>query len=1051
MSAEIIAIVSSSKDAYRRGWKRGWKIERRENCALWADHNRILTRETSKEVGPWRTDRTPYLREPLEALSEESPVTAVTMVFGTQLGKALDLETPIPTPSGWASMGTLRVGQSVFDERGLPCLVTHVSPVFHDRDCYRVTFSDGAELIADAQHKWTVDDYSRPAAPERRTLTTAEMAKSVKLKNRHRYAIPVAGPLDTSAAKLPIDPYTLGVWLGDGHSYSAQLSLNVDDADDILERIRLAGYHLRDVGERNHTRTVALDPHGSRDGICHRGHVLADVGTYRVHNGDSLVSVCAECRRQITRSQQYGTHVDPVTRPSFHARLRALGLIARKHIPPCYLRASIAQRLELLRGLMDTDGHIDPRGHNNEIASSHPALAADLLEIIRSLGFKPTVSYHQPKTGKLAARIRFTSYSDRPVYHLPRKRQRLQLAADGRPGETFSRRITAIEPVESRPVRCIAVDSESHLYLAGPAMVPTHNTEVGNNWVGYIIANGLGSILVVQPTGEMGKRWSRQRFDMMLESTPAIGSRIAKARSRDAQNAVSMKRYPGGYLIVGHAESAASISSLPARFTFLDEVDSYPLDTGGEGDSVDLAERRTDSYGRRKKNLRVSSPKKLKGASIIWRLYQDSDQRLFHVPCPKCDTRQALEVDGLLPNNEYLCEHCGSAIPHKSKTDMLHAGLWVPQAEVTPLFHRGYRLPTLYAPVGLGPSWEDLYIEREKAKDDPIATKTFITTRGAMPYEPEGGIEGSDLSAMAEDWHLREPPKGCLLLCAATDVQSDRVETLILGLGRGPTPKTPQLYVVDYHVTHGAPIDPGTWEALEAYLEEPIINPYGQVLPIRLHAVDSGNWANEVYIACHSRLTSGWLPIKGSSTTTAALISGPKPHDLNFAGRHLKHGGAHHIIGTVHAKDTLLDRLAISPTQAHADRWWHLPKGLPDSWYNGMTSERRDPETGRWEKVKASARNEALDVAVYAWAIAHLTGSPRIGSSRLISVGHLRASDWDALEALLCPMQSDLFADQPQAPSGPTAQPQPPSKPGRLIAPVGARSATDRARAFGIT
>ena len=528
-------------------------------------------------------------------------------------------------------------------------------------------------------------------------------------------------------------------------------------------------------------------------------------------------------------------------------------------------------------------------------------------------------------------------------------------------------------------------------------------TEVGNNFVGNVVAEGRGSILVVQHTSVMGVRWSRQRFDMMSESTPAVGNRIAPVRSRDASNAVALKRYPGGYLIVGHAESASSLSSLPARNTFLDEVDDYPLDTCGQGDPIKLAEARTDSFGRRRKNLRVSSPKKQLGASHIWRLYLLSDRSRYLVPCPHCNGIQALEIEGLLPGNEYLCEHCGHGIPHRAKTQMLHDGAWkadVPERSAT---HRGFRLPTLYAADGLGPTWADLYQEQAQAQGDPVATKTFVSTRGARAYEStEGKVEPAALQACREEWRMRDIPPACLPLVAGVDCQGNRFEVQILGFGRGATSRDPQIYVIDYAVIPGSPLDPAAWVQLDDYLSRPLRNAYGVEQLPRVIAVDSGNWTREVYAECWERKAKGWVAVKGSSTDSAPLHSPPKPHMLSYRGGLIKHGAVHYMVGTHAAKDTILGRLAVIPSQAPAARWWHLPADLPEAWFAHMTSERRDPETGRWEKVTTGARNECPDIAAYAWAIAHLPTTLRLGTRT--------ERDWAKEEAVLHPVMSDLFA-----------------------------------------
>lgn len=561
----------------------------------------------------------------------------------------------------------------------------------------------------------------------------------------------------------------------------------------------------------------------------------------------------------------------------------------------------------------------------------------------------------------------------------------------------------------------------------------TVKTESMNNLIGYAIDHDPASIIVCQPSKELGNGWKLTRFDALIDSTPQLKAKVHISKRRDSSNTMDRVRYPGGWLIVAHAASAASLGMYSARYVLADEVDSYEELKGAEGDPLKTLHRRADSFGRLRKIYHCSSPKKIMGASLIWREYLAGDQRECYLPCPHCDAYQVLVMEQVLPSGEYLCEHCGTPIPHAAKTDMLAALEWRAKfPERT--WHHSYRLPSLYSPIGLGRTWKQLHEERAAAGDDPALLKAFVSTSLAIPYEPPGRLESTDIQEMAEDWPMRQPPRGCLLLVAGTDVQADRLETVILGLGRGPTPKTPVVYVVDYHLTIGAPTDPETWADLAQYLEEPVTNAYGVALLPRLHAVDSGNWTNEVYAACHARTTQGWVAIKGASTATAPLIGPPKRHEYAWSGRAMKYGGAHHIVGTNHAKDTLLDRLAIAPTQPPEQRWWHLPRDLPDTWYVGITSERRDPETHRWEKIAKSARNEAVDTAVYAWAVAHLAGSPGIGASRLVKLQSWTAASWEQLEQDVCPVQGDLFSAAPvQAEPAPAPRAPERAKPARAL------------------
>lgn len=165
-------------------------------------------------------------------------------------------------------------------------------------------------------------------------------------------------------------------------------------------------------------------------------------------------------------------------------KLRNLGVLRNKHIPAPYLRASIEQRQALLHGLFDTDGYYDPRTGSAEFCSINKRLAEEARELCLTLGFKAVI-YEGRATldGRDCGpkfRVCFTAHV--PLFRLPRKLS-LQRKA-GKQAERARRRyIVAVEPVASVPVRCITVDSPSRLYLAGRAMIPTHNTRSGSGWV----------------------------------------------------------------------------------------------------------------------------------------------------------------------------------------------------------------------------------------------------------------------------------------------------------------------------------------------------------------------------------------------------------------------------------------------------------------------------------------------------------------------------------------------------------------------------------------
>lgn len=365
------------------------------------------------------------------------------MLAGRGAGKALALDTPLPTPTGWTTMAEIDVGDQLLDDAGRPCVVTATSPVIPDRRCFRVSFSDGAEIVADAEHRWLVWTHrfrkqrgcGRPIPPS--VMTTDEMVGQLRQRSARgdlNLAVPVALPLELPDADLPLDPYVLGVWLGDGSSWFARLT-SMDH--EVVSGVEAAGFSCTPMTRQNSGRAVEFSVRaadGSRSG-------------------------------------------------SLHGKLRLLGVMGNKHIPGPYLRAGWGQRLRLLQGLMDTDGSVDTKGCC-EFSGVKRRLVEDVAELVRSLGWKVTVSEsatHGPwAVGSTRYRLRFNP--DVKVATVGRKLCRL--SARGRQASRHTHRmVLAIEPVDSVPVKCVAVDSPNRLYLAGRHFVPTHNTDACSNFI----------------------------------------------------------------------------------------------------------------------------------------------------------------------------------------------------------------------------------------------------------------------------------------------------------------------------------------------------------------------------------------------------------------------------------------------------------------------------------------------------------------------------------------------------------------------------------------
>lgn len=464
------------------------------------------------------------------ALNDQAHLVAEA---GTGTGKALDVDTPIPTPGGWKRLGDLRAGDRVFDENGHQCAITAAWPMMENRPCYEVVFSDGSVLVADHEHLWASftrkdrkrdHNYNRNKALKRQTygsltsienanaalmntvdgstmsvpvivtligkehgslirrsvgdltivgtvrygarlyearplltrvaerlgriardqrttrsfpytiLTTEELRQTLNCASgAYNHAIPVAAPCNYPVADLSIDPYYLGVWLGDGSS--RQSHITTADAD-IIRNLEALGFETRR---------------------------LSHPCLYGVYDANGP-----------------GKHrwQDCLTK-----KLRQLGVLRNKHIPAQYLMASEAQRRALLAGLLDTDGTVSRTG-TIQYTTTNPMLADGAHELACSLGYRATVTEGRAMLrGKDCGpkwTVAFTTV-DR-VFRLERKHQAQQARGCNFSAERNRYRyVVDVRPVQSRPVRCIAVDSPSRLYLAGKTFIPTHNS------IGYLL------------------------------------------------------------------------------------------------------------------------------------------------------------------------------------------------------------------------------------------------------------------------------------------------------------------------------------------------------------------------------------------------------------------------------------------------------------------------------------------------------------------------------------------------------------------------------------
>jgi len=326
-----------------------------------------------------------------------------------QVGKALDIETDILTPFGFQKLRNLKVGDSIYGPDGKETKIVFITDEMNNRKCYEVKFSNGDTIIADAEHLWDVDCVNWRTGTK--TITTEEIIPYLHKSNRPYINFTKTVEFNRKNDYI-IDPYTLGVWLGAGTSSDGTITCHKDDFEYYKNKFKVKS-------------------------------VLADK-----RNSNVLRIRVEDLRSDLSKQN----------------------LLKNKHIPKEYLFGSKEVRLELLRGLMDTDGSVRKQNGGCEFYQRNEDFIDEFRTLLSSLGIKSTklskiindVTYYT---------VNFTTIER--VFNLPRKSS-IQNCKDHPKNSRLY--IESIEEVETRPVRCLQVDNESHLFLAGKTLIPTHNT-----------------------------------------------------------------------------------------------------------------------------------------------------------------------------------------------------------------------------------------------------------------------------------------------------------------------------------------------------------------------------------------------------------------------------------------------------------------------------------------------------------------------------------------------------------------------------------------------
>jgi len=324
--------------------------------------------------------------------------------------KALDCDTPVWTTKGWKRHGDLKAGDRVYAPDGQPVAVIANTGPMNGADCFEV-----GPLVAAGDHLWPHQQKHKHRIPGgRRVSFTTEI---VNTRDSESIRLPLTEPLQGDVSDLPIDPYVLGVWLGDGESRGCRVVASHTDAECMEHQLVSAGAIVK---RSSHPNAVNLALGGGVS--CIKGS------------------------------------------SPFKQALRALDLLGNKHVPDIYWHSSTEQRLSLLQGLMDTDGSVDTRG-TAIFVNTNERLVDAVAFLARSLGMRAS-----KRDYRTFWQVAFQAHKgSRCPFRMPRKIERCLSVTRRMP-------IYRPKPTTTRPVNCIQV--VGGLYLAGKQLIPTHNSTI---------------------------------------------------------------------------------------------------------------------------------------------------------------------------------------------------------------------------------------------------------------------------------------------------------------------------------------------------------------------------------------------------------------------------------------------------------------------------------------------------------------------------------------------------------------------------------------------
>lgn len=514
--------------------------------------------------------------------------------------------------------------------------------------------------------------------------------------------------------------------------------------------------------------------------------------------------------------------------------------------------------------------------------------------------------------------------------------------------------------------------------------------------IGYYIHHAPAPILVVMPTVDDSKNFSKETVAPMLRDVPVLSKVVfedAEERGpKDSSNTLQHKKFPGGILSLIGANSGAGFRRISRKVVIFDEVDGYPASAGSDGDPISLGTKRSEYFWDRK--IIAGSTPLVAGSSRIERLFEQGDQRRYYVPCPHCghfaplvfrgERGHRMEWPEGKPKEAFFsCQKNGCVIEHKDKRAMVEAGEWRAEKPHTEKEKAAGGLHVsfhIWAAYNYSPNaaWGEIANEFLEAKKDPQTLRTFVNTVLGETWQEQGEApDWERLHGRREHYPVGVAPPEALVVTAGVDVQKDRFVFEVVGWGPGK-----ESWSIDAGELYADTANEAEWSKLD----ELLARDFGGAA-IRMLAVDSGFRTNTAYNWARRHPLNRVIAVKGVASARA-IIGTPSLVDVQVNGKRLARGYKVFTVGTDVAKGELYGWLKLprpEEGQPFPPGWCHFPE-YGEEYFKQLTAEHlvskpnaRGFTVHEWQ-VQPGRQNHWLDCRVYARAAAQLLGLDRMRS-----------------------------------------------------------------------